>query len=739
MSIEVAKSAGFCFGVSRAIETVNRLLKEGKSVTTLGPIIHNPQMVEALSKRGVRIADTAESVPPASTVVIRSHGVPRATLEQLEALHLPVVDATCPFVSKIHRIVREASKKGEVVLIAGDGEHPEVMGIRGHCPGESHVFKDAQELSEFAEKQPDFRKSALCIVAQTTYSEKEWGNCLEIAKKVYTNATVFDTICNATFKRQCEAAELSQKSDLMLIIGGKQSSNTAKLRDVCSSHCLTCLIETAEEIPIEAVLKAERIGVTAGASTPASIIKEVLQTMTDMLNPIDSQIAESESTEDFMNLLEESLKNLNTDEKVWGTVVSIAPNEVYIEIDSRKQTGYVPIAELTSDPNAKPEDVVKKGDRMQLLIMRTNDQEGIIMLSKRRLDAIKGWDEIVVAEENEEILEGVVTEVIKGGLLLVCRGVKVFVPAGLSNISRGEPLEQLLKKTVRFKVIETNTQRRRAVGSIRDAYKEERKEQIEKFWADAEPGKSYKGVVKSMATYGAFVDLGGVDGMVHISELSWSRIKHPSEVVAVGDEIPVYIKKIETVIRHDERRDIDVEQKKISLGYKNEDDNPWKILEKDYPVGSTVDAKIVSLTTFGAFASVIPGIDGLIHISEIARERIVKPADVLSVGQTVKVIITDIKLDTKRVSLSMKALLPEEEDAIETAAETVDAVSSVEVEAAPEAPVVETETVTEVPEVKEAPAEIPAPVVEEVPAVEEAPVAEEIQAVEEVPAEEPAE
>jgi len=670
MKIKVAESAGFCFGVDRAVETVNRLLEQGKSVTTLGPIIHNPQMVEQLSRRGVHIVDAPEQAGSDTTVVVRSHGVPRATLDLLEALGLSVVDATCPFVSKIHRIVGEASEQGKTVLIAGDSAHPEIVGIRGHCPGESYVFKDAEELKALLQTIPQLADRPLCIVAQTTYCEREWENCLEIVKKVYTNPTIFDTICNATSKRQCEALELAKKSDLMLIIGGRHSSNTAKLRDVCKAHCPTYLIETAAEIPEEAVLSADRIGVTAGASTPASIIKEVLQTMTDKLNPEETrEIMESESSENFEDLLEESLKNLNTDDKVMGTVVSIAPNEVYVELDSRKQTGYVPIAELTTDPNAKPEDVVKKGDRMQLLIMRTNDQEGIIMLSKRRLDAIKGWEDIVAAEETEEILEGHVIEIIKGGMLVTCRGVKIFVPAGLSGVPRGEPMEKLLKTTVRFRVIEINTQRRRAVGSVRDVLKEARKEQMEKFWAEAEDGKSYNGTVKSLTTYGAFVDLGGVDGMVHISELSWRRIKHPSEVVSVGDEIPVYIKKIETVTRHDDRRDIDVEQKKISLGYKKEEDNPWNILKRDYAVGMDADAKIVSMTSFGAFASVIPGIDGLIHISEISRERIVKPSDVLSVGQVVPVRITDINFETRRVSLSMKALLPEEEPAAEEPAE----------------------------------------------------------------------
>ena len=645
MKIRVAASAGFCFGVNRAVQTVYELLEQGKSVYTLGPIIHNPNMVAELEARGVKIVDSPAQVPPGGTVVIRSHGVSAAVWREIAARGLDCVDATCPFVAKIHGIAADASQKRQTVLIAGDAGHPEVQGIAGHCGPACFVFKNAGELKDLLSLHPDLSSRNICVIAQTTFSVSEWRNCLEILKKVCTNATIFDTICNATVQRQSEALELAQKSDLMLVIGGRQSSNTAKLRDVCGASCETYLIENAEEIPRDALLRAHSIGITAGASTPASIIKEVLDTMSEIIEGADQTAMES-TDNNFEEMLEESLKSLNTDEKVRGVVVGISPTEISVDV-GRKQAGFVPISELSADPNAKPEDLVKIGDELDLLIMRTNDQEGTIMLSKKRLDAVKGWENIAAAEENGTILTGIVTEVIKGGVIAVTDGVRVFIPASQATASRGEPLEDLLKKEVNFRIIEVNRQRRRAVGSIRSVLKEERKVLADKFWETAEEGKEYTGVVKSLTSYGAFVDLGGIDGMVHISELSWSRIKHPSEVVNVGDTVKVYIKSF------------DQEKGKISLGYKRSEDNPWEILRRDYPIGTETEVQVVGITSFGAFARIIPGIDGLIHISQIADHRIEKPQDALKIGDVVKVKITDIDFEKKRVSLSIRALLEE--------------------------------------------------------------------------------
>ena len=643
MKIILAKSAGFCFGVNRAVTIVNNLLEEGKKVTTLGPIIHNPHMVAELAERGVEIADTPNDLSSMDrTLVIRSHGVPQSVIDEIEQKGISYENATCPFVSKIHQIVKDNSREGKVILIAGDENHPEVQGIVGHCEGEHYIFKNYEDLGKLLKKLENIENISICVVAQTTYDVKEWKNCLKLLKKVYTNAKIFDTICSATSIRQSEAEELASISDIMVVIGGRQSSNTAKLFSVCKSNCeRTYLIESAAELDDIALIDADIIGITAGASTPARIIKEVFNTMTENIEKTEN------TAENFAELLEESLKNFNTDEKVHGVVVGIAPNEVYVVV-GRKQAGFIPLAELSNDPNAKAEDLVKIGDELDLLIMRTNDQEGTIMLSKKRLDAIKGWDEIIKANEEDTPVTGFVTDVVKGGVIAVANGVRVFIPASQATATRGEPLENLLKKEVSFKIIEVNKGRRRAVGSIRAILKEERQKLADKFWETAEIGKKYTGTVKSLTSYGAFVDIGGIDGMIHISELSWGRIKHPSEVVKVGDTVEVYIK------------DLDREKGKISLGYKNTEDNPWEILKRDYPEGTVTEATIVGMTDFGAFANILPGIDGLIHISQISTERIEKPQDVLKIGDKVTVKITKIDFDKKRISLSIRELLEDQ-------------------------------------------------------------------------------
>ncbi len=675
--IVVAKSAGFCFGVKRAVEAVERLLDEGKNVCTLGPIIHNPQMVQQLSERGVCIVWSPEEVPPDHTLVIRSHGVAKTVYDQLAEQGVDVYDATCPFVAKIHRLAVQHSAAGATILIAGDEHHPEVMGIRGHCEGPSYVFSDEEELEKLIKSEHPPKDAPVVLVAQTTFHSKIWEKCEEISKKHYTNLKIFDTICSATAERQREADTLSQQSDVMVIVGGRQSSNTAKLRDVCQKHCSTVLIETAAELQADTFAGARKIGVTAGASTPADIIKEVLSTMSEVNNNEVQEIAEetapvkSFDEMSFEEALEASLQSLTTDEKVRGIVVGIAPNEVQVEVIGRKQTGYIPVEELSA-AGTDPAELVNIGDELELLIMRTNDQEGTIMLSKKRVDAKKGWDTVVAASESGEVLEGIVTDVIKGGILVASHGVKIFVPASLASASRMEDLTPLVKQTVRFKVIEVNHARHRAVGSVRAIAREERKAKEEAFFAQAEVGQTYTGVVKSLTSYGAFVDLGGVDGMVHISELSWNHIKHPSEVVNVGDTVDVYI------------RDLDQEKKKISLGYRRAEDNPFEIFKNNYHVDDVVTVKIVGMTTFGAFAQIIPGVDGLIHISQIADRRIDKPQDALKVGEEVEAKITAVDYDAKRISLSIRALIEKEAPAEEVAEETA------EVTEAEEAPAEET-------------------------------------------------
>lgn len=653
--ITLAKTAGFCFGVDRAVNMVYGL-SEKQRVCTLGPIIHNSEMVRELEQKGVIIANTPKEVPSGYTVVIRSHGVPQSVYDEIHSLNLNYSDATCPFVSKIHKTVAKAGRENSVVLIIGDKNHPEVKGIEGHCCGEFFAVKNHTEAEKLIETTPRLKTNPLTVVAQTTFDVSEWKKSLKVIKKLCTNAVIFDTICNATAERQEEARILAEKSDLMIVIGDKTSSNTCKLYDICSRVCKnTYLVETYKELKDIDLSSACNIGVTAGASAPARIIKEVLDTMAE--NQVNSS---EEQEQDFASMLEEHMQSFNTDGRVKGVVERITPNEIFVDV-GRKQAGVVKLSELTDDPNAKIEDLVKVGDTLDLLIMRTNDQEGTIMLSKKRVDAQKGWDVIKEALESKEVLTGVVTEINNGGVIAVTNGVKVFIPASQATASRNESTEGLLKKEVSFRIIDVNDRRRRAVGSIRSVLNEEKNKAREEFWKNCEVGKTYTGTVKSLTSYGAFVDIGGVDGMIHISELSWNRIKHPSEVVNVGDTVEVYVK------------DIDTEKHNISLGYKKAEDNPWEILKNNYPEGSVVEVEIVGLTQFGAFAKIIPGIDGLIHISQIADRRIEKPQDELSIGQKVMAKITAIDFDKKRVSLSIRALLQDNNDDAEEAAENEEA------------------------------------------------------------------
>ncbi len=676
MKITLAKTAGFCFGVNRAVQMVYDLVDSGEKVCTLGPIIHNSQMVEELTSKGVRVVSEPSDAQSDETLVIRSHGVGKAVYDETEKLGVKVCDATCPFVAKIHKIVAEQSSNGDIILIAGDESHHEVIGITGHCTSQYFVFSSVEELEKLIENHPEIKGNAVSVVSQTTFNAKKWENAQIFLKKVCTNAKIFDTICNATSTRQTEAQELARTNDVMVVIGGRHSSNTVKLYDVCVALCQnTHLIETAAELKAEWFLKANNVGVVAGASTPAGIIKEVIKTMSENLQPVEEQFELAQKSFEEMTdeeAFEASLNSLTGEQKVCGTVVAVNATEITVDI-GRGVTGYVSADEYSSEPVDLLSEV-KVDDKLNLIIMKISDQEGTAMLSKRRYDAIAGWDNIVAAKDSGEVLHGTVRDVIKGGVVVYSNNVRVFIPASQATASRNDSLEDLKGQEVDFRIIEIG-RGRRAIGSIRSVLREARKEAEEKVWASIAVGDRITGTVKSLTSYGAFVDIGGVDGMVHISELSWTRIKNPSEVVAVGDEIEVYVKAL------------DAEKKKISLGYKKAEDNPWTIFQNNYAVDDVVTVKIVSMTTYGAFARIIPGVDGLIHISQIANKHVAKPQDELTVGQEVEAKITAIDLDKKRVSLSIRVLL-EPEVKEEATVEADEVVASTE-EQIVEAPVEE--------------------------------------------------
>ncbi len=639
MQIKVAKSAGFCFGVKRAVGIAEKYAEEHRPAVTLGEIIHNPIVVNGLKERGIKPIYDLSECPENTTVILRSHGVPLSVIEELEKNCIPYEDSTCPFVTRIQKLVEEHTAAGEVVILLGNPEHAEVKGITGHSKGEVHVVRGLAELEEFVKTGGDFCANCHTILSQTTFLKDEWEKCVKFAKKVYTNLFIFDTICYDAYTKQSEADELSKGCDRMIVLGGRNSSNTARLWETCAANCPTVLVEYPSELKPEDWLGSKVIGITAGASTPAGIIKEVLETMSE--NKVEENSFEEMLEQSFRD---EESKYVRNGDKVQATVMVVKDTEIVVSVGS-KHTGFVSSEELTDDPTVKPADIVKVGDEITLKVLHVNDAEGTMVLSKKKVDAEKNFQRIEDAAGTDEILEGTVVEVVKGGVVAVTDGVRVFIPASQATASRNDPIEGLLKQNVKFRILEVNSQRKRAIGSIRSVLSEERKAKQEAFWAAIEVGQTFKGKVKSLTSYGAFVDLGGVDGMVHVSELSWLRVAHPSDIVKVGDVLEVFVK------------DVDKENKKISLGYKKEEDNPWEILKRDYPVGSTAKVKIVSLTAFGAFANIIPGIDGLIHISQISYEHVAKPQDVLSVGQEVDVQITEIDFEKRRVSFSMKALL----------------------------------------------------------------------------------
>lgn len=663
----LAKSAGFCFGVSRSVKMAEELLKSGPC-KSLGPLIHNEDVVSDLARRGLEVISDPSEVRPGDRVMIRSHGVSQAVEDALRAAGAEITDATCPNVSRIHRLVAEASANGRQVIVIGTAGHPEVQAICGRCT-EPVVVGNAAELANWLENNVDKRTEPITVVVQTTQTENNLRECEKLIKKWCTKAEIFDTICFATSIRQEEAVKLASACGAMVVIGGKNSANSLHLAELCAERCAnTQFVENSAQLDTGVLRDVENIGMTAGASAPSWIIKEVLDKMSDEImiqeNPeaapveeapvqaveqpaeeaapaVEAEAAPAEKS--FDEMLEDSLKTIYNGDKVSGVVVAITPTEVSIDLGT-KYSAFIPTTEFTEDGAVKIEDAVHVGDTVEAMVVRVNDVEGTAQLSKKRMDAVKNWADIEAAQEAGTVVEGTVTEENKGGVVVSVKGIRVFVPASQSGLPKDTPMTQLVKQKVRLKITEVNRGRRRVVGSIRAVLQRERREKAEAIWNEIEVGKVYHGVVKSLTSYGAFVDIGGIDGMVHVSELSWSRIKNPAEVVSVGDELEVYV------------IGFDKEAKRISLGYKKAEDNPWTKFVNTYNVGDIAKVKVVKLMPFGAFAEVMPGVDGLIHISQIANRRIGKPDEVLSVGDVVDVKITAIDNDKQKISLSIRAL-----------------------------------------------------------------------------------
>ena len=651
MKITVAKHAGFCFGVKRATEKLERAImcrREGERLLTLGDLIHNEVYNASLRGRGVRSVTEAEleeilsetDAAHPTRLFVRAHGCTAETESRLRRMaeenpFFAWEDCTCPYVKKIHRIVEDCDPEEQILLLLGARRHPEVVGILSRFAGEKLVFDSPEEM-ECAISQDDdgkLHKKTPVLVAQTTQKLGNWYQSQKKLKNLYTNSIIFDTICSVTESRQTEAEALSAACDGVIVIGGRASSNTAKLYEICRRSCAnTVLISSAKELEAERFSGCDHVVIVAGASTPGDEIEEVYKTMSEM----------HENFEQMLNA--QQCTTLNTGDVVTGTVTHVSDAELQLDVGAGV-TGYIKADQISNDPAFKLTENFKNGDQVEAFVIRVSDIEGVAELSKKRADADKNWQTIVAACEEEQILEGKVAEAVKGGVVIYANANRVFIPASQTGVPKDGDLSTLVGTTVQFKVLEIKG--KKAVGSIRKVQREIRRAQEADFWANIEVGKIYNGTVKSMTTYGAFVDLGGVDGMVHVTELSWKHIKNPAEVVSIGDPITVFVKSF------------DPEKKRISLGYKTEETNPWNIFKSQYAVGDIASVKIVSMMPFGAFAEIIDGVDGLIHISQIAMQRIAKPADLLEIGQIVDTRITDIDDEKQKVSLSIRALLEE--------------------------------------------------------------------------------
>ena len=658
MAVEIIESAGFCFGVSRAIKLLYEQIGLKKdNLYTLGEIIHNGDIINEICQKGVKIADSSDVLPDGCTVVVRAHGVTLEEKDKFESKNLSVIDATCPFVSKIHSIVKKQSDCGDVIFVAGDKNHPEIKGIVSYAK-DVRVFESADHLSRIIDSEPDLLVKSTTFVWQTTFKLTEYNKCNKIIKKTFKNVKVYDTICNATEKRQYQTMELAKRSDVMIVVGGKQSSNTNKLYEVAKRYCKnTFFVENAKQIPIKFIYNFSKIGITAGASTPDRIIEEVKQTMSELTN---NTTVNEEMT--FEEMLENSLKKvITTGDRVKGTVVGVNPAEVKVDLGT-KQSGFITKDNFSADPSIDLMTAVNIGDEIDCVALRVNDVEGTIALSKKKVDSIRGFETIEKAFEEKLVLEGEVKEVSDGGIVIMIDNVRVFIPKSLTGKPASFDLNTIKGEAVQFNIIEfsQNRGRRKIIGSMKALENEKRKVARKEFWENVNVGDRFDGVVKSLTTFGAFVDLGYVDGLLHVTELSWKKIAHPSEVVNVGDTISVYVKAI------------DAENKKISLGYKDPDADPFVLFTNSNAVGDVVKVAVVSLMPFGAFARIADGVDGLIHISQLSNKRVSKPADVVSIGDEVDVKIVDINVETRKIGLSMRALLEENEE-VEATEDVVDA------------------------------------------------------------------
>jgi small subunit ribosomal protein S1 len=679
MPLEVAKNAGFCIGVRKAVDqafSAARYAREtGVPCYSLGEFIHNPDVVSSLQAEGVIPIRSAREAK-GGILILRSHGVSTDVLESCKGNGISVIDCTCAYVHSIHNTVSDYSQDGKPVIIAGDSIHPEVIGIAGWCKGSVYVLPDINQIALL----PPLHEALL--VAQTTFPSQEWRKMIIILQQKIPMLSVKTTICSATDARQSEALELATRSDCMIIIGGKSSANTQKLYETCKSKCeRTLLVERAADLPSHfADIKKDKIGIAAGASTPDWSLKEVISTMNDMEQntqsvlpeaiPVQSEtpavqkitpaiqeiapatqeikpvihevkkVSEDEKRKNFMADIDATIVRIRTGQTITGTVVQITDDEVSVNI-GYKSDGMIKRADLVDTD-------IKLGDEIEVEVVKVNDGEGNVLLSQRNIVNRKSWDALMAKYEAGEYVDGIGKEAVKGGLIAMVDGVRAFVPASQLAQRYVEKIGQFVDQKMRLKIIEVDKAKKRIVASRKEVIAEESASKKAAAWEKIKEGDIITGIVRRFADFGAFVDLGGVDGLIHITDLSWSRVGHPSEILAINQEVSVKVISV------------DRERERIQLGYKQLQPKPWDNIEEKYPIGLVLERNVVRIRPFGAFIELEPGVDGLVHISQCALTRVAKVEDALTVGQPVKVKVLSVDTEAKRISLSIKEVLKDE-------------------------------------------------------------------------------
>lgn len=653
-----AEHAGFCFGVKEALRKTEELIERKDKINgrifTAGPLIHNEIVTSELKEKGVDILKDLTEARPGDVVVVRSHGAPETFYEQANSLGIELVDATCPFVEKIHQLVQAASKDGMQVVIIGDPEHPEVVGIKGWTEDTAVILPDAAAADEFIRRVcaddkeievSEQKRSKLFVAAQTTITAELFESVSTILDEHF-DCEIHNTVCSATAKRQKACEELAARSDLFVVIGGKHSSNTQKLYQLAKKNCeKTYFIEIKEDLPLKEVGKCNKIGIAAGASTPERIIKEVIAAMSEAITNKDLLEQEEVNGMDaLMEEIEKSLRLPGRGEVVTGEIVHVTNRYIVVNLGCKKD-GIIPKEELTLDGEEELTALFKEGDEIQAKVIKTDDGDGNILLSKKKLEVNEHWDEINEALDNKSVVNAKVIKEVKGGVIAVYKEVSGFIPMSQLSDRFVEKADEFIGKVLPVKVSRVDQKRNKAVFSHKAYLAEEKAKKVAEIWEGLHVGDIVEGTVMRFTDYGAFVDIGGLDGLLHISEISWGKLKHPQEALEIGQKVNVKILSMNT------------EKGKISLGLKQNQPEPWSVIDEKYQVGQVITGKVVQIKDYGAFVELEPGLDGLVHISEVAYKRVTNIADEISVGQEVNAKILEIDKERKRISLSIKETL----------------------------------------------------------------------------------